>query len=133
MFTSKYTDKKITAAQLIAERLCELIAAQKKTSLVQQFWQDDLWKKVFSWQVVLANRLLKKWSQQALLEALSMPENKRITSLATVRFQNTVAERQKKIDSMAKKVYDTIEVAEPTKPREAFSGGKSVLTNLGDL
>lgn len=131
-FNSKYTDKQVTSAQLIAERLCELIAAKKKQTLIQQFWQDDIWKKTFTWQVILANRLLKKFSAEALLKALKLPEHRNIVSLATQRYQQSVREIQKGIDSRKDQEYTTIEVAEPSKPREAFPKSKT-LDSLGDL
>lgn len=69
-FKSNYTDKYIPDAQYLAEMICERLAAKEKTTLPQQFWNIDKWKKVFLAQLSHANKLLKEYDVFSISAAL---------------------------------------------------------------
>ena len=60
-YPSRYGEKRmVTVAQYLAELMCERRAKQEKRNLPPQFWQNEIWKKIFLQQVVSANNLLKR-------------------------------------------------------------------------
>lgn len=54
----------ITAAQYLAELLCERRARQEKKSLPLQFWKVPPWDGVFRQQAAAANRLIRRLDPQ---------------------------------------------------------------------
>ena len=81
---SKYTDRLITEAQYLAERMCERVAKRDKRSLPYKFWDNEDWSKIFIFQVVKANQLLKKYSLEIILRALAKPRAFSIYSLGNL-------------------------------------------------
>lgn len=69
----------ITQAQFLTEMLCINIAAKKGIRLEGRFWLTKEWKAIFAGQVVSANKLLKVWEFDIILNFLK--NNKWITSL----------------------------------------------------
>ena len=47
-----------------------MISKSQKIDLPENFWNDDEWSKKFQYQIVLVNRLLKKYSPHAILKTL---------------------------------------------------------------
>jgi hypothetical protein len=72
-YPSKYTDKFISEPQFICEKLCEKIAKYEKTTLPYKFWELTEWKKLFRRHIVEANRLLKNYSVEQILQAIDDP------------------------------------------------------------
>lgn len=70
IYQSKYTDKLVSAAQILTERLLENIARKDKTTLPYKFWELENYKKAFVRHIVGANRLLKKFKASSILLAL---------------------------------------------------------------
>mgnify|MGYP003642395217 CR=1 FL=1 len=69
-FRSIYSGGYVTDAQYITEALFYLISKSQKIDLPENFWNDDEWSKKFQYQIVLVNRLLKKYSPHAILKTL---------------------------------------------------------------
>jgi hypothetical protein len=69
----------ITQAQFLTEKLCINVAKRKGQRLEGRFWQDAEWKKFFQGQVCYANKLLKSFEFDVILNVLEA--NKWITSL----------------------------------------------------
>jgi hypothetical protein len=67
---SKYCDKDITAAQYIAELVCEKRARQLDVDLCNHFWQLPAWKNFFISQIRLANKLLSSHDTEIVLRAI---------------------------------------------------------------
>lgn len=81
-YLSKYFNGKyVTAAQFITEMICERLAKKDKRDLHYRFWLSDDWQKSYKNQIPTANKLLKKYSAKAIIDALCSPTGKKIYSL----------------------------------------------------
>ena len=123
---SKYTDKKISPAQYLAEIMCERRAQQLEVDLVDNFWQSENWKKYFQYQVISANKLLKKFPIEIILKALNDKSCKKVSSINSP-YLETVCKKTR------------IEVVQPTIVEERkydskgeFSNKKNALDRLDE-
>ena len=71
-YPSRYThgDKKVTAAQYLAEVVCERQAQKDKKELPKQFWNLPHWKKRFTSQLFAARGLLKLYDEVVVIKAI---------------------------------------------------------------
>ena len=135
-FKSKYTDKQITPAQFLAEKICERLARKDKIALSDQFWNQARWRRTFLYQVQIANGLLKIYSWQAVLRALN--KNPGIYSLNAkfldplIKTEEESLQREERARQEHKQ--EEIKTADPTsKPRPSFTENTSIKAKLRDL
>lgn len=125
-------NKFVTAAQYVTEYICEKKAKKDKKDLPQNFWDLPEWNKFFRHQIVLANRLLKKYSVLSIINSLKRKESWWMTSLGATGLEaliqqeyNVLLEQERSL-----KTDITINVENPT-TRPAFNNkGKSSLSKL---
>lgn len=131
-YTSRYTDKLITAAQYLAEMMCERQAKKEKKDLCKQFWNTDYWIRPFKIQLRFANQLLKIYSCEAITNALKNSQGKNIYSLNAKWLDPLIREEQRKIDSRVslevKKVEDVPIINNVNRP--VFKPKKTILDEL---
>ncbi len=70
VYPSIYCDEKLTAAQYLAERMCERVAKKEGKELFPKFWSSPIWKKTFMQQLFAANSLLKLYGEAVIIKAL---------------------------------------------------------------
>ena len=70
IYKSKYTDKDITEAQLLVDKIFEKRAKKSGKTLPQQYWTLTPYKGSFMKELMLANKLLKTYSGLDILSAL---------------------------------------------------------------
>lgn len=70
VYISKYTERKVTAPQYLADFIMERIAAKEKTVLTYKYWNDERWKATYLAQLAHANALLKEASIVSILDFL---------------------------------------------------------------
>ncbi len=81
-YPSKYSNgKTVSAAQYITEIICEHLAKKEKKDLHYRFWVNPEWQKFYKSQIFSANKLLKKYSAKAIIEALKTTAGQKIYSL----------------------------------------------------
>lgn len=81
-YPSKYSNgKQVSAAQYITEIICENKAKLTKTDLHYRFWVNKLWEKFYKDQIASAYKLLKKYSDTAIIRALNTKQAEKIYSL----------------------------------------------------
>ena len=81
-YSSRYSNgKTVTAQQYITEIICENKAKIDKKDLYFRFWTNKEWSKFYRDQIATANKLVKKYSEQAIIKALQNPKASRIFSL----------------------------------------------------
>lgn len=120
-YKTKYNSETwVTAAQYIAELVCESIAKQCSTELTFQFWNTIRWKKTFVYQCYLASALLKKYSASSIISVIKICRN--LTSLKSPVFIKLLKSQiKRKIEQEEEPVLETV----PTKcyevPRQSFS------------
>ena len=81
-YPSKYSNgKQVSAAQYITEIICENKAKLNKQDLHYRFWTNKEWEKFYKDQIASANKLLKKYSDTAIVRALNSSKAQKIYSL----------------------------------------------------
>ena len=98
-FPSRYSSGSfVTAAQYIAELMCEKQARRKKLDLPQKFWQIDYWKKPYKIQLIAAQGLLKIYDVKAILNALKAKDGSNIYSLHAPHLDDIIKREQASLD-----------------------------------
>ena len=113
MFRSKYIpeDKDISAAQYLAEFMCERIAHKDGKVLTTKFWNKPEWGKVFRAQITHANKWLKSYDARSILRALKTFRGKKIYSLgAKYLLEPLVKQAQIELDTAKEKGGDPVAV-----------------------
>lgn len=72
-YRSKFSidDYYISAAEVVAEKLCENRAKMQKCKLPDKFWEDIQWKQLYKSQSLIAKGLLKIYPLDAIIYALN--------------------------------------------------------------
>jgi hypothetical protein len=139
VYTSKYTDRKLTAAQKIAEVICEKQATKRAEQLIYRFWNSPKWEKEFKTQLFFANSLLKLYSLQAILAGLKDKRAYGVYSLGAAFILDEIfKEEQAKLDKAEAEFKDAPAPEEKQvvmeKPRPKFQQkGKNLLSKLEGL
>ncbi|MQF98483.1 MAG: hypothetical protein FI729_03000 [SAR202 cluster bacterium] len=133
-YKSPSTGDFITCAQYVAEVMCNRMAEKENIgSQAHKFWNLPKWKKHYQHQVVLANRLVKKYSEAAIVKAINSPECKRVYSLRYPALPKII-EKYEKIIKQQTSQSATIRVEETSKPKTRRGYGKKTrLQKLREL
>lgn len=109
-YLSKYSNGKlVTAAQFITEMVCERLAQKNKIDLHYKFWLSEDWQKSYKNQIPAANKLLKKYSAKAIIDALLSPVGKKIYSLRAPHLEPIIENIESKLKSAPKPVTKNIQ------------------------
>jgi hypothetical protein len=140
-YKSRWGGDFVSAPQYIAELMCERIASARKQSLVPKFWNTTTWKKVYYQQIIAANTVLKLYSPEAVIAAISKTRN--VLSLRSTWFNDVILAEQDRINKVKVKVeIGAAKLIEPPKtqpviekPREAFvpKSNNNLIKKLKDL
>jgi hypothetical protein len=81
-YLSKYSNgKMVSPAQYITEIICEHLAIKNKKDLHYRFWLSKEWQAFYKSQIFTAYKLLKKYSDKAIIKALQSEDGRKIFSL----------------------------------------------------
>jgi hypothetical protein len=133
-YPSKYSnDKLVSAAQYITEIICEKRAKLNKKDLHYRFWINKEWSKFYRDQIASANKLLKTYSDAAILKALSHPKAQKIYSLRAPFLIPIIEEEEKKLQAQ-----NTTLSLEFNRTNDVVFGNKSIkksniISKLKDL
>ena len=112
-YKSPSTGEYCTCAQYISEIVCGRMAEKENVGTQPyKFWNTPKWKKVYQYQAVLANRLLKRYREAAIIKALHSPECKNMYSLRYPRLESVIRKYEQVIDQQSS--VTTIEIKEKT-------------------
>ena len=133
-YKSPSTGEYCTCAQYLAEIVCTRMAEKENSGTqAHKFWNLPKWRKVYQYQVVLANRLIKKYSEAAVVKSVNSPECKRMYSLRFPPLEGIIKKYERIIEHNSEN-STTIEVAEDAKTRSNRSyKRKSSLNKLRKL
>ena len=108
--------------------------AQKENEGTQayKFWNTKKWKKTYSFQVILANRLAAKYDCAAIVKALNSNELKNVYSLRYPNIERVIEKYQKIIESENRN-RTIIDVQDKPKSRSSSYGKKNSLKRLRDI
>jgi hypothetical protein len=112
-----------TAAQWLAETMCFRMAEKNNEgSLAHKFWNTKKWKKTYSWQVVCANRLIKKFGERTVISYIK--KNKWIPSLGIKTLPDKLKKHKWFVDKEIEQEKKSLEKVE--KPKEAETDASNV-------
>lgn len=104
-YISKYSNNKlVTAQQYITELICEHKAQKDKKDLHFRFWTNKEWSAFYRNQIATANKLLEKYSSQAIVEALKDDRSKKIFSLRAPHLIAIIEEHERILETKNQKL-----------------------------
>jgi hypothetical protein len=132
-YISKYSNgKPVCAAKYITELVCERKAMKDKKDLHYRFWLSKEWEKYFKNQIGTAYKLLKSYSDKAIVNALLTPKGKTIYSLRAPHLIAMIEQEEKKLAAENKSFTKQVE----RKSEISYSQNKSkksIISKLKDL
>lgn len=132
-YISKYSNgKEVSAVQYITELICENKAKQDKKDLHYKFWTNKEWASYYRNQIASANKLAKKYNEQAIIRALKNPKAQKIYSLRAPHLISIIEQEQKLLESentTITKEYDRSE----EKTYRKNTTKKSIISKLKEL
>ena len=133
-YCSRYSPQKfVHAAQYITEVICEKKAKVDKKELPIKFWELKEWSKFYKYQITLANKLLKKYSEHVIIAAL---RDKRMWKTYSLRspFLESIIKEYKGKEDIARKIVKKVEYDFSDKETfETNNKKKSIISKLEDL
>ena len=129
-YMSPSTGEYCTAAQYIAEIICQRIADKDKVgTLAYKFWNNEKWKKTYIRQVGLANKLVKEWGDEAVVRFIKSKKGSKILSLGMKGIEDQIEFFKSSLDNRESgaiiEVIKSLEYA----PRKSF-GQKNLITKI---
>lgn len=124
-------DTFVAAGQYLAELMCERKAKSEKKELPIRFWQEKgtKWYKYFCFQVVVSHRIIKKYGETHVIEAIL--DNKFIYSLTPKWVSEHIEQFEPKKKSKEKA---NIKLPEnPNSTGQARKRNNNIITKLEDL
>ena len=133
-YKSPSTGDYCTCAQYVAEIICSRMAEKENLGTQShKFWNSPKWRKIYQYQIVLANRFLAKYPEAAVVKAINSPECSRMYSLRYPPLESII-QKYKKISDSQNQTDDTITFKEDAVTRKNRSyGKKSTLHKLREL
>lgn len=132
-YISKYSNNKtVSAAQYITELICERKALRDKKDLHYRFWLSKEWAAFFRNQIGTAHKLLKKYPDKAIVNALLTNQGKKIYSLRAPHLSAIIEEETKKLAAQNTKLTKKVD----RKKDISYSKNKSkkgIISQLKDL
>lgn len=133
-YRSPSTGDFCTAAQYIAEIICQRIADKDKLgTLAYKFWNQDKWKKIYIRQVSLANKFVKEYSDD-FVRFIKSKSGKFIISLGMRDIKQRFEKFRKTLDKSDSD--DTIEAKKSEqleyRPRQSF-GSKTLVQRIKEV
>ena len=131
------TGQECNAAQFIAEMVSIRKAEVENVGRpAYTLWNTKKWKNYFKSQVTMAYKLLKKYSDKAIINALNTYKCRRVYSLRVAFLEPVIKQEQKKLDNINSREIKEKEYKDSTKSAPAKPFGKqgrfSRLRNLED-
>lgn len=133
-YPSKYSNgKSVSAAQYITEIICERKAKNTKKDLHHRFWTNKVWEKYYKDQIASAHKLLKNYSDTAIIKALNSSKAEKIYSLRAPFLIPIIEEEEQKIQKQNQEL--SLELSRPTNVNFSRTSHKSsnIISKLKDL
>jgi hypothetical protein len=131
-YPSKYSNgKTVSCAQYITELICENKAKKDGEDLHYRFWLSEKWEKFFKSQIASSHKLLKTYSDRAIIAAIKDIRSKSTYSLRSPFLLNIIKEHDKLIKAQntdLKKEFDRAE-----SPKFVSNNKKGLLSKLEEI
>ena len=134
-YISKYSNnKEVSPAQYITEIICENKAKKDKLDLHYRFWVNKEWASYYRNQIATAHKLVKKYSDVAIVRALKNAKASRIYSLRAPHLIAIIEEEQKKLEAENKEITLDLQRPENVKFRSKNTKKtKNIFSKLKDI
>jgi hypothetical protein len=133
-YPSKYSNGKlVSAAQYITEIICEKKAKLTGQDLHHRFWASAKWAAYYRNQIGSANKLLKKYSETAVVKALNTPEASKIYSLRAPHLLPIIEQQQKILESQNQTLSIELDRKENKTYKVNNTDKKNIVSKLKDL
>lgn len=134
-YISKYSnDKVVSAAQYITELICERKASKDKKDLHYRFWLSKEWSAFFKNQIATAHKLLKQYSDKAIVNALLTEQGKKIFSLRAPHLPAIIEQQEAKLATENKNMTKHIERKTDVSYRQQDQkSNKGIISRLKEL
>lgn len=132
-YISKYSNNKpVTPAQYITEIICEHKAKKEKKDLYYRFWTNKEWSRYYRDQIATANKLVVKYSPQAIIKALNEKCAEQIYSLRAPHLIPIIEQQELLIQNENKNLSQVFDRSE-NKTYSKNTTNKSLLSKLKEL
>ena len=132
-YPSKYSNgKMISASQYISELICEKKAKFDNKDLGYRFWTNKEWSTFYKNQIATANKLLKDYTDTAIIKALNHSKAFKIYSLRSPYLVPIIKDEEKKLAQENKKLTKELERKAEVRFNKSIST-KNILSKLKDL
>jgi hypothetical protein len=132
-YMSPSTGEYCTAAQYIAEIICQRIADKDKVgTLAYKFWNNEKWKKTYIRQVGLANKLVKDWGDEAVVRFIKSKRGSKILSLGMKGIADQIEFFKNSLDNREPSVIIEMTKLLEYTPRKSF-GQKNLITKIKEI
>lgn len=132
-YRHKSTGDYCTCAAYIAETMCIRNSERKNEgSLPYKFWNKKPWNWTFQRQLIAANKILKNFSEAAVVKAIESKDFKSIFSLNHPNCVGIITKYQLLLDEQTEKQQD-IKVNKNAKHRKKGYGAKNVFNTLRNI
>jgi hypothetical protein len=133
-YPSKYSNGKfVSSAQYITELICEKKAKLNGQDLHFRFWTNKLWSSFYRNQIGSANKLLKKYSDVAIIKALNSAEASKIYSLRAPHLIAIIEQHQQILESSNKVLKIQLDRTENKTYKTSDNNTKNIISKLKDL
>lgn len=134
-YRSKYSNNKmVSAAQYITEIICEKRAIFLNKDIGYKFWTNKEWASYYKNQISSAIKLLKKYSDTAIVKALNNKSASKIYSLRAPHLVAIIEEEEKKILSQNTTFTKSLDRTKSINfSKKDFQNKKNIISKLKDL
>lgn len=133
-YLSKYSNgKEVTAAQYITELICENKARKDKKDLHFRFWTNKEWAKYYRDQIATANKLVKKYKEQAIVAAIKHKDAEKIYSLRAPHLIAIIEREEERLSCVNNEITKTYDRSESKSYRTRSINNKAIISKLKDL
>lgn len=133
-YPSKYSNgKSVSAAQYITEIICEQWAKKNKKDLHYRFWLNKEWSAYYRNQIASANKLLQKYTDTAVIRALTNTKASKIYSLRAPHLLPIIEEEENKLKAENKELTINLERITDIKFGNTNKQSKNIFSKLKDI
>jgi len=134
-YPSKYSNgKSVSAPQYITELICEKRAKYLSKDLGYKFWTNKEWSVFYRNQIASANKLLKTFSDTAIIKALNNPKTSKIYSLRAPHLVAIIEMEEKILMSQNTTLTKKLERKDDIDfHQKQFKNKRNIISKLKDL
>jgi hypothetical protein len=133
-YPSKYSNgKDVSAAQYITELICEKKAKINKKDLHYKFWLNKEWAVFYRNQIGSANKLLKKYSDTAIIRGLNNSGADKIYSLRAPHLLPIIEQEEQKLAAQNTKITKNLERPDNIVFGHKKTNNKNIFSKLKDI